>query len=197
MDKYTHLLWTDLETTGTDEVFDPIIEIGWVLTDYHADEVINGGSRLVYSPHTGERLAINDFVRRMHEENGLTEALGDVDPADNAASVAVDLVNILRSLDVVPHKIVIAGSGVAHFDRRFIHTQMPALDKFLAYPAFDVGILRRMLGPLDLQWVYDQVSPLRPQTKAHRAYDDALDHLREFQQYRTVINEYMSPPESD
>ena len=29
----THLLWIDLETTGTDEERDEIIEAGWILTD--------------------------------------------------------------------------------------------------------------------------------------------------------------------
>lgn len=114
-----HLLWLDLETTGTDETKDSIIEIGCVLTDADLNEI---GTFTMYVEPTDEalgRLLRNEVVREMHAANGLLDLIADPDGAAvRPHEAASELLGWLDSHSV--GKVAIAGSGVAHFDRRFL-----------------------------------------------------------------------------
>lgn len=68
-----HLLWLDLETTGTDESKDSIIEIGCVLTDADLNEVSDFTMYVEPTDEALGRLLRNDIVREMHKANGLLD----------------------------------------------------------------------------------------------------------------------------
>lgn len=73
-----HLLWLDLETTGTDETKDSIIEIGCILTtpDLRDKEPTATFQRIISpSDEALGRLLRNGIVREMHEANGLLDDL--------------------------------------------------------------------------------------------------------------------------
>lgn len=183
MADYTHLLWLDLETTGTDQNLDSIIEIATILTTTDL-RIIDQDSRVVKPTRQAmERLQAEDFVRNMHETNGLLGAL-QAGEGEDINDVDQQVVNWLRSYMVEPHKVVIAGSGVAHFDRRFIAAQMPLLNRYLAYPVLDIGIMRRGWemwgGPMD--GYPDQAN------KTHRAMDDIQHHLNEARWFQDRIS---------
>lgn len=183
MSDITHLLWLDLETTGTDERKDSIIEVGCLLTDTELNEIEGWAYSWVVAPTEAalQRLLTNPVVRQMHADNGL---LWDVLDGKNVLieDVSDPLLGYLkRASDYKPKTIMLAGSGVAHFDRRFLRYHMTSVEDYLAYPVLDVGVIRRayklwhVLTPLD-----------GPDTnaKTHRALEDARLHLEEARAYK-------------
>jgi len=179
------LLWVDLETTGTDENRDPILEIGAVVTNtnYPFGEVAAFES--VVDPGTVTWQArLGDYVREMHTKNGLLDdiAAGKGCDIQNAEATIIQL---LRQLGQ-PHQFMLAGSGVGHFDRRFIATQMPKLDGWLSYPNADVGAVRRFVtfaGRGDLVSAGTTYEGDAFKDKPHRGMDDVRDHIAEARVY--------------
>jgi oligoribonuclease len=175
-----YLAWIDLETTGSDRVEDPIIEFAMIVTNPSApfDEVTRLQS--VVRPE-GQQWShrMNATVLEMHVSNGLlADVFGNsATPLAKVDSLAAECLHGLAK----PHEFLIAGSGVSHFDRGFIAEQMPKLNRFLAYAAIDVGVLRRTLAAIGL--TVERETP----EKTHRAMDDIEDHLTELRHYATIL----------
>ena len=72
----THLLFTDLETTGLDPLQDDIIEAGFVLTTTDLTPVDLVRNLVRPTPAAMARLLASDALVRMHSANGLLTALG-------------------------------------------------------------------------------------------------------------------------
>jgi oligoribonuclease len=174
------LLWLDLETTGSDVAHDSIIEVGCILTT--TDLVVFGEFQAVVVPEAEGygRLMLNDFVRGMHTNNGLLEDL-TAGLGKKPHEVTKDLLAWLRSLGASEGRTVLAGSGVGHFDRKFIDRYMPQLSRFLRYWCIDVGVVRRAHE----MWVGTVVSTAND-GKTHRALDDVRCHLAEAQAFRDL-----------
>ena len=179
------LLWIDLETAGTNEAQDPILEIGCILTGSELEPVRSYES--LVQPK-GESLAylagrLTQGVREMHTRNGLLDALTDGGPEAWEAEGQV--------IEMIAHygdrqDFVLAGSGVAHFDRRFLDAQMPRLASWLRYYCIDVGVLRRSLEILGLGSAVPSTNDYKP----HRAMADVRLHLGEMRHYRRVLNDW-------
>lgn len=181
----------DLETTGTEERVDPILEVGMLLTGPKFQ--LLGGYTWTVLPDTNRfilrRLLGNPTVYDMHRNSGLLDAVVYRGvPIGQAESEAI---RVLESFGK-PHEFMLAGSGVGHFDRRFLRAQMPDLEAWFQYPVMDVGVLRRFLqfsGRSDLVPAYNSEKP-------HRALEDARLHLQELQHYREALA-VMAPPAAE
>lgn len=175
------LLWLDLETTGVDETKDSIIEVGVVVTTSSLS--IDLGEWVSYAKPTDEalgRMMRTPAVLEMHEANGLYDELMLKD-LPTIGRVDHELCTWLDSIH--SGQFVLAGSGVGHFDRRFIKAQMPKLDRRLRHWCIDVGVLRRAYG----LWSGDVDTDIYGTTvdpKTHRALDDAYIHLAEARRWR-------------
>lgn len=175
-----YLLWADLETTGTDEKVDHVIEIGYIITTPTLHPVLEN-SWVVTPPHwragteaRNRPEAWPDVVREMHEANGL---INDIDTQVRRDAIHVQQLVIQDLMRFgKKHDFMLAGSGVSHFDRRFIQAQLPELEKWLQYPNLDVGVLRRAW---QLFTPPNQHYPKLTQDKPHRALDDIRLHLQE------------------
>ena len=176
-DRDLKYVWLDLETTGSNEIEDVILELGVVITDAELTEldraswVLNDDGCLQAAP---------DVVKEMHAINGLAYELAD---GMTAAEVETEFVALLKRHGK-KHDFVLAGSGVSHFDRRFLQAEMPKALKWFRYYSIDVGILRRtlrMIGREDLSLPFDQ------EDKKHRALDDALLHLEELRYVKKAL----------
>lgn len=186
-DKY--LLWLDLETTGGNEQADPVLEVGLVVTaaEWPFEAVLmstdNGlGRSWVVRQMPGWRQRMEDVVREMHDANGLA---AEVDEAEKTIfEVDVEAHAFVQARCGEESKVTMAGSGVGHFDYRFVRRQLPTLASRLDYGVMDVGVIRRFLRMIDRA---DLVRP--EEEKAHRALPDALDHLEEFRRYARLIRE--------
>lgn len=177
------MLWLDLETTGSDSEYDEIIEIGAFLTDPNL-EVVGDPFEIVVrpTPFAFDRMMNNDVVREMHLANGL---YNDCAVAEDTIGDAEDkMIRWLIAYDVNrgESRVILSGSGVSHFDRRFIHRQMPEAERFMVHWPIDVGVVRRFL---DLSGVLPDDQ--RPPDKKHRALDDARLHLEEALSYRAIV----------
>lgn len=184
LDQIAWLAWLDLETTGTDEHVDPICEVAVVLTRPDLSEQSEPFQRIVKPVDLGwvlDRVEKAGEVQKMHSANGLLDALraGEGDPI---GLVDQELRAWLKSFSKSRQSVMIAGSGVGHFDRRFVKVQMPQTDGHLWHPPFDMGVFRRMLQA----WGRGDLAG-QPGAKTHRALDDVYDHLAEARRYKEMV----------
>lgn len=180
MPEVEHLLWIDLETTGTNEKQDEIVEVGFILTGKDLVEICSGSSVIQISERGWRRLEETPIVYQMHMENGLVDDLrrGNED-FPTAREYEEIMLRELSEKGVQSHGVMLAGSGVGHFDRRFIREHMGLLDAVLAYPVLDVGVIRRFYRDLCGM----EVSGI-DSGKTHRALDDIACHLEEARWFR-------------
>lgn len=186
------ILFLDLETTGVDEDRDDIIEVGLSMVSTEEGYPEIGHFNRVIFPSDGAFLRLMDkkVVREMHEANGLLAEilrLRDDDASlDSMRSNLRDVAqtDILEWLGLFTKgdttHIPLAGSGVLHFDRKFIKKQLPRLDTRLTHWAYDVGVLRR-------SFIKAGVKYASMDGKTHRALDDARVHADEWRYYQRVI----------
>lgn len=173
------ILFCDLETTGVDADLDSIIEVGIALYSWPAFEEV-GALSIVVKPTAiaRERMDDNDIVRNMHKANGLYDEIERGVTSEEADEIIDGLLAKFgtRSSGHIP----LAGSGVTHFDRRFIKRYLPKFDGRLTHWAYDVGVLRRMFILAGARYADDS-------GKTHRALDDARVHAEEFAFYMDAI----------
>lgn len=168
----------DIETTGNRDESE-LIEIGMVMLAVPSLNEIGRLNVIVEpSPEQFSAMMANDVVRAMHEKNGL---IADIVAGKGLSKEQADL-TINRWLDQFTDSprthIPYGGSGVSHFDRKYIDWYLPRLGRRLTYWALDVGSVRRIFALQGGSWLkidggeaYD--------AKTHRAIDDAVVHAEE------------------
>jgi oligoribonuclease len=173
-------LWIDLETTGLDPDNDRIIEVGWFLSDHH-EQVTEAQSVLITPDKIAWELMKQDlFVQSMHTNNGLLkdmDAFGTIMVEDAEDQILEDL---LKHKGGIP---ILAGASV-HFDRGFIRTWMPRLDRRLTHRHMDVSTLRMFF---DSQGFHSYGEKTRP--TVHRALEDVQDTFDLFCRYAELVQE--------
>jgi oligoribonuclease len=173
-------IWIDLETTGLDPDNDRIIEVGWFLSDHHK-QITEEQSVLITPDKTAWELMQQDlFVQTMHTKNGLLkdmEAFGTIMVEDAEDQILEDLA---KHGAEVP---VLAGASV-HFDRAFIRTWMPRLDRKLMHRHLDTSALRLFFDSLG----YYSVGQKERET-VHRALEDIVDTFDLYKRYVELVQE--------
>ena len=189
MAKAKYLAWIDLESSGLGEYSHPILEVGMILTKADAPfEELDSYEAVVLPDETkfsSWRSEMNTTVTRMHTKNGLLSDLRQ-DLAKPIEQVQAEMIAVIAPVGR-PHSFMLAGSGVGHFDRKFIDAQLPEFSKWLQYPCLDVGVWRRGIefaGRSDLVAFGETFTT---QGKPHRGLADVRDHLNEWRSYATLI----------
>lgn len=181
------LLWTDLEATGSKDD-DPILEWGAVITtqDYPWTEIESYTA--VCLPEDPEwDQGMKDVVLEMHTKNGL---LDDVRATDKTIGEIEDDILAMLARHGKRHEFTLAGSGVGHYDRRMIRAQAPRVERWLRYPNFDIGDIRRLMkfaGRNDLVRAGITQNAPGEGNKAHRGLDDIRDHIAEAVEYAKMV----------
>lgn len=174
----------DLEGTGTKHQEDYILELGMIVCNHGYDaepgyffqEVVNPGK----DGHDDWLDRMNDYVVNMHTVNDL---IRDVVIYGKSLSYVEEWAcNTLAGFGR-KHDFIMAGSGVSHFDRRFIETQMPELNSWFVYPHLDSGVVRRFFEVAGRE----DLIPSDGSDKPHRALDDCRIHLEEARAYLEVL----------
>lgn len=179
-DKYDYIAWIDLECADTNEYLNPILEIGLIVTDKKLNELER--EYWIINPDEdfpGWIDKMSDFVRDMHTKNGLL-----VDVEAHGVELAEADMEISQLLDnyTTDGRMPIGGSGVGHFDMRFIREQLPQTMKRLKFWSMDIGVVRRYLRDI----VGVEVG--KPsEDKPHRALDDIALHVEEARRYVELL----------
>lgn len=176
-----HLAWIDLETTGSKVGLHEIVEVGLAVSEATPElGILDQQSWTVYPEREDLLLAMDSVVVDTHIKSGL---LGDL------LTMKYPKLNIKQADRAVrealkPYlengKIPLAGSGVAHFDMRFIEKYMPETFSVLTYAPYDVGSMRRWFRLAGIQNDIDD-------GKTHRALDDVITHMREAREYMRFL----------
>ena len=180
------IFWLDLECTGSEDD-DDVLELGASITDRDLNEL---DYRSIVFPALPDMLEnMKPVVTEMHTKNGLLEdvkALGLVSsPMERQMILGAadeELAAWVRSLAGGDH-MLFAGSGVAHYDRKYIKRDFPQLNDRLTHFALDIGTTRRISEFGGLQF------PESHYDKTHRALDDARMHCNEMRVYVKWVKE--------
>jgi oligoribonuclease len=189
-----NIAWIDLETTGSDEHAGSLLEVAAIVTDEHLRELDR--AEWLVDPDIEHVATMAEVVRAMHTESGLLDEIDRhkaahlagrypdavVDPPDYVDRRLRDLLDLYA----IRGRLILAGSGVGHFDSRWIRAHLPRSAKRLTYYPWDVGVVRRFLGSVDPALVLEQ-HPAG--AKPHRAMADAELHLAEWRAYRDAMRE--------
>ncbi len=168
------LVWIDLEMTGLDTDNDHIIEIATVVTD-NALNILAEGPMLAI--HQSDRVlnAMDEWNTQQHGLSGLTERVrhSKLTVAEAEAATLAFL-----SKWVTPGSSPMCGNSICQ-DRRFMHREMPLLEKFFHYRNLDVSTLKE----LGKRWYPEMMKDLK-KSASHLAMDDIKDSINELRYYR-------------
>jgi oligoribonuclease len=168
-------LWLDLETTGLDPRDGRIVEYAALLVDDGPDgdmSITRGCEGILHFKQMGDT-PVDDYVQRMHAENGLWEECAESDLTVQEAED--DIIAMLG----IHQRVMLAGSSV-HFDLGWIRVRMPRLAARLHYRVLDVSTLATAAG------VWGNYTP-PPARSAHRALPDLRDTLAQAARLRALL----------
>jgi oligoribonuclease len=184
------MVWVDTESFGLDKDNDPLIEVGITVTNLDL-EVLDHDEWLIWGPlheRAYARLAKeaekggDDFVYKMHTENGLFRQAGHI--GMNMHEVEASIVEWMSDTEVGDvTNIPMSGSSV-HFDRKFFESQMPLVNKAFHYRIIDNSTVKELCRRYNPS-VFAQAPEAKHVAPMHHRVELCLeDTINEFKYYR-------------
>lgn len=188
----------DIETTGLDEGTGCILECAAQAVNVDLMLIVEPFHRVLGFPGLAIKLqmlgepddrvipkhVIADEIVKMHRESGLTDAclqsnvmVWDLEDALGVWLTAMGVPDAGLPPDAYP---LLAGSGVAAFDRRWLAEHLPEVNRRLDYRHVDVSIMREAVRVWAPHCAYEP-------KRAHRALDDTAVALDELRYYRGLL----------
>ncbi len=176
------LVWIDLEMTGLDTDRDGILEIATIVTDAQL-RILAEGPELAIAHPLATLEAMDDWNRNQHGKSGLWARV-----LDRGVTLAEAEARTLAFLQawVGKGKSPMCGNSICQ-DRRFLHRQMPTLEKYFHYRNLDVSTVKelaRRWAPAVLNGVHKE--------SAHTALSDVRDSIAELRHYRLSMGAFAS-----
>lgn len=172
-----HLIWIDLEMTGLDTDNDSILEIATIVTD--KDLVILAEGPVFAIQHDAQRLeAMDTWNRNQHRRSGLWDQVLNATALHKDAEQAT--VEFLKQW-IGPGRSPMCGNSICQ-DRRFLHRQMPMLERYFHYRNLDVSTLKELAR----RWA-PTVGRGFNKDSAHTALSDIRDSIDELRYYRQFM----------
>lgn len=183
----TPILWLDLETTGLDCETGLILEVGAVLWPHGLDGDMHTQSQameervfegVVDLPYAEVQAAIggNEYVRNMHTDNGLLDAIKHRRNVTKLMLMESMLVTWCLEAETKP---VLAGNSVG-FDKKWIEHHMPLLGEVIHHRVLDVS------GPF-LYGLPEALKGLSLPETSHRALPDLRNSILTLMHVRDSI----------
>ena len=177
--KDNRIVWVDLEMTGLDTHRHVIVEVAALVTDAELN-ILDEGLDIVIGATDAELAEMDDFVTKMHTDNGLLDEIKASTVTMKEAEDAV-LALLDKHCDKA-HPAPLAGNSIAT-DRAFIREQMPRLDSALHYRMIDVSTVKE----LTRRWFPRAYFNQPEKGMAHRALADIVESIRELDYYRRSV----------
>lgn len=140
----TYLLWTDVETTGTDATTCHLLEVAAMITDYDLNLVTEESYSAVvrYSPETVTTIRDETvpFVVDMHDKTGLWDRLTSPE-AKSMGHIDAELRAFLHTVTGGEKKIARMAGNSIRLDLNFVEKNLPDTYADLHYRMFDVSTL--------------------------------------------------------
>ena len=177
--KDNRIVWVDLEMTGLDTHRHVIVEVAALVIDAEFN-ILDEGLDIVIGATDAELAEMDDFVTKMHTDNGLLDEIKASTVTMKEAEDAV-LALLDKHCDKA-HPAPLAGNSIAT-DRAFIREQMPRLDSALHYRMIDVSTVKE----LTRRWFPRAYFNQPEKGMAHRALADIVESIRELDYYRRSV----------
>jgi oligoribonuclease len=169
-----NLIWIDLEMTGLDTDADSILEIATIVTDKDLKILAEGPVFAIRHPLDALE-AMDGWNRNQHRHSGLWQQVVESDVEHARAEQAT--IDFLREW-VPPGKSPMSGNSICQ-DRRFLHRQMPRLERYFHYRNLDVSTLKELAR----RWAPNVARGFSKES-AHTALSDIRDSIDELRYYR-------------
>ena len=168
------LIWIDLEMTGLDTLRDSILEIATVVTDSDLNVLAEGPDLAIAHPLSALE-GLDEWNRNQHGSSGLWRRV-----IEEGVPMAEAEARTLRFLErwLGPGQSPMCGNSICQ-DRRFLHRQMPTLERFFHYRNLDVSTLKELAR----RWAPQVLSGVS-KASAHTALSDVRDSIEELRHYR-------------
>jgi oligoribonuclease len=177
------LIWIDLEMTGLDTDRDSIIEIATIVTDSQLN-LLAEGPELAIAHDLATLEAMDEWNRNQHSKSGLWKRV--LEEGVTMAEAEQRTLDFLRAW-IGPKASPICGNSICQ-DRRFLHRQMPELERFFHYRNLDVSTLKELAK----RWAPQILTDFHKES-AHTALSDVRDSIAELRYYRTKLADFVSP----
>lgn len=181
------LIWIDLEMTGLDTDNDSIIEIATVVTDAQLN-VLAEGPEFAISHPLATLEAMDEWNRNQHRRSGLWQRV--LDSQVNLAQAEAQTVAFLAQW-VPAGASPMCGNSICQ-DRRFLHREMPRLEKYFHYRNLDVSTIKELAR----RWAPTVAGAVR-KTSSHTALSDVHDSIDELRHYRTYMGALSGLPQPE
>ncbi len=178
------LIWIDLEMTGLDTDRDSIIEIATVVTDAQLNVLAEGPEYAIAHP-LATLEAMDEWNRNQHRRSGLWQRVLDSEiTLGQAEAQTIAFLQQWISAGASP----MCGNSICQ-DRRFLHRQMPRLERYFHYRNLDVSTIKELAR----RWS-PQVLAGVAKTSNHTALSDVHDSIDELRHYRRFMGELAGLP---
>ena len=174
------LIWIDLEMTGLDTDRDSIIEIATVVTDSQL-KILAEGPSLAITHSLPVLESMDEWNRTQHGKSGLWRRV--LEEGVTMAEAEARKLAFLREW-LPAGASPMCGNSICQ-DRRFLHRQMPALERYFHYRNLDVSTLKELAR----RWA-PQVLHAVSKEAAHTALSDVRDSIAELRHYRRHMGEF-------
>lgn len=176
MRRHAKYLFLDLETTGLDPQYCPILECAAVVVDFEL-VALEEFEMVLHFDRAEAVCEIDPFVVDMHTNNGLWSACEHI--TDDIDTLVCALDGAIDRYEWDDGKPILAGSTI-HFDRSFLQVHAPRIVARLHYRIHDVSTLKAMCVDMGRETWPKESTP-------HRALPDVLYSLTQARQIREEI----------
>ena len=179
-----YLVWIDLEMTGLDTDRDSILEIATVVTDAGLRVLAEGPALAIAHPLSALE-GMDEWNRNQHGRSGLWRRV-----LEEGVPMAEAEQRTLAFLQqwLGPRQSPMCGNSICQ-DRRFLHRQIPELERFFHYRNLDVSTLKELAR----RWAPQVLSGVR-KAAAHTALSDVHDSIEELRHYRRFMGPLAGQP---
>ena len=180
------LIWIDLEMTGLDTDNDSIIEIATVVTDGQLN-VLAEGPEFAINHSLATLEAMDEWNRNQHQRSGLWQRV--LDSTITVGQAEARTIAFLQDW-IKAGASPMCGNSICQ-DRRFLHRQMPRLEKYFHYRNLDVSTIKELAK----RWS-PAVAAGVSKTSSHTALSDVHDSIAELRHYRQFMGVLAGLPEA-